>query len=120
MIDAFSFMIGVLCGQASFAIGYILAIISKPLLNIKLRRKEKEGGCPSCHSSKIAETETPGRFWCEDCGNEYGTSNKGNSKESNATERVRPSFDDDGLGLGEIRGTPRVKGKAKPNPNRSV
>lgn len=88
MIDLFAFFWGVLCGQGSFVIAFLLAKITKPLLTQKFGAKSKEDAilCPRCQSAKVAYTQEPGLLWCQACGKEWENGKDNIKKPANTKE----------------------------------
>lgn len=92
MIDPVSFLWGVLGGQGSLIIAFILAKVTRPLLNEKFK-KEKQGGltCPRCQSHKVAYTQEPGLLWCQSCGKEFQNGETNNKKEPAEPKESTPA-----------------------------
>lgn len=109
------FFLGVLAGQVSFLVAFLLAKLTRHLvhrdpINTKSNRKEVIS-CPKCESTKYTHTETPGLLWCLACGNEYKNERRTieTIKEAPTPKRARFNFDDDGFSMGETGSKPRAK-----------
>lgn len=93
MVEPISFYIGVLSGQGSFVIAFILAKLTKHLVQKEQKftsseKKKDQTLCPKCESKKIAYTQVPGLLWCQSCGNEFKNGNPTATKQTKASKSI--------------------------------